>query len=124
MPVGTVAANTLPTLVRAEEGRVYTVQSEADLKKRADALFKSLIDTGVKVEYGSVEKGSGPNGLVIKNIVITNPSNKKVTIESFEVRDYDWSNPEMSKVADMSIRKLVVPADMRLMPARLPAPVS
>jgi hypothetical protein len=105
-----LAPETAP-LVRAEEGRVYTAQSEADLKKRADWIMKSITDAaeGVKATYGSVDKGAGPNGVVIKNVEITTPENKKLTIEQIEVRDLDWSNPEESKVGDFSVRKLSIP---------------
>jgi len=98
-------------LVRAEQGRVFTVQSEADLKKRADSLLKGITDAGGKVTYGSVEKGDKDDGVVIKNVEITGPDNKKVTIEQVDVRKYDWDNPQKPKHIDFSIKKLVIPPD-------------
>lgn len=98
-------------LVRAEQGRIFTVQSEAELKKRADTLLKGLIDTGSKVTYGSVEKGEKPQGLVIKNLEITGPDDKKYTVEQVEVREFDWENPEDGPRLDLSIKKLVIPAE-------------
>jgi hypothetical protein len=98
-------------LVYAEQGRVFPVQSEADLKKRADALLKGITGSGGKVTYGAVEKGAKDGGLVIKNLEITAPDGKKVTIEQLEVRGFDWDNAEQPMHVDFGIKKLVVPAE-------------
>lgn len=98
-------------LVRAEQGRVFTVQSEAELKKRADTLLKALSDSGAKVTYGSVEKGEKADGLVIKNLEITGPDNKKFTIEQVDIRAFDWANPDDAARIDLSIKKLVIPSE-------------
>ncbi len=93
---------------RADDGRIITVQD--DLKKRADAILKSIGDSGSKVAYGGVEAGDGKDGLVIKDVEITSTEGKSVKIERIEIRDYDWENPQQPLRMDMSIKKLSVPA--------------
>jgi hypothetical protein len=106
-----LAATALPPIARAEEGRVYTVQSEADLKKRAELVLEALKAGGAKISYGAVEKGAGESGVVIKALEITTPDNKKLTIEQLEIRKFDWDNPKQPMAVDLSIRKLVVPPE-------------
>ena len=109
-------AAALPTglaapLARAEEARVETVQANPELKKRADALLKSIAEGGGKVTYGALEAGASPEGLVIKQIEIVSSDKKKVTIEEIEIRAFDWTNPNEPRHVDFAIKKLVVAAD-------------
>ena len=94
---------------RAEDGRIITVQS--DLQKRADALLQGIGEGGGKVKYGAVEPGATKDGLVIKDVEITSPDNKTLKIERIEVRDFDWEHPKEPKRLDMSVKRLVIPAD-------------
>jgi hypothetical protein len=100
----------VPT-ARAEEARVHTVQSEADLKQRADALLKNMASGGFEASYESVEKASTANGVVINNLKFTTKEKIEITVERLEVREFDWSKPEASKVADFSMRKVVFALD-------------
>jgi hypothetical protein len=103
-----LAASTMLAPVHAEDARITMVQD--DLKKRADVLLKSVTESGGKVKYGALEKGEGKDGLVIKNLEITGPDDKTVTIESLEVRSFDWEKPNEPSHMDVSIKKLVIPA--------------
>jgi hypothetical protein len=96
---------------RAEDVRVVTVQDDAELKKRADLLLKGISEGGGKVTWGALERGSTPEGLVIKQIEITSADDKKITIDQIEVRSLDWANPKEPRYVDLSVRKLVVGAD-------------
>jgi hypothetical protein len=106
-----LAATAAPPLLRAEEGRVHTVQSEADLKKRADLLLGALKSGGGTVTFGAVEKGATEGGLVIRNIEITSPDKKTATIEQLEIKKFDWANPQQPMHVELSVRKLVIPPD-------------
>jgi hypothetical protein len=103
-----LAASTMIVPVHAEDARITLVQS--DLQKRADLLMKGFTSGGGKAKYGSVEKGEGKDGLVIKELELTGPDGKTVKIERLDVRDYDWDNPEQPMRMDVSMKKLVVPS--------------
>jgi len=102
-----LAASTMLAPAQAEDARVTLVQD--DLAKRADVLLKGVTEGGGKVKYGAVEKGDGKDGLVIKDLEITSPDKKTVTIERVEVRGFDWAKPNQPMHMDVSIKKLVVP---------------
>lgn len=95
----------------AAEGRVATVQSNPELQKRADLLMKGVLDGGGKVTWGALEASAGPEGLVIKQIEITSPENKKFTIDEIDVRTMDWANPQEPRHLDIAFKKLTVAAD-------------
>lgn len=95
----------------ADTGRVITVQANPELQKRADALFKDAIAGGAKVTWGSLEGGASPEALTMKTISITSPDNKTVTIESLEVRAYDWANLKEPRYADMSVKGVLIKPD-------------
>lgn len=103
-----LAASTMLVPVHAQDARITLVQ--ADLQKRADLLLKGITEGGGKAKYGSVEKGDGKDGLVIKDLEVTGPDGKTVKIERIDVRDFDWDHPNEPTHLDVSIRKLVVPA--------------
>ena len=103
-----LAASTIIVPLRAEEGRVITVQS--DHQKRADALLKGITENGGKVKYGAVEAGESKEGLVIKDVEITSADNKSVKIARIEVRAFDWENPDQPTHLDVSIKGLAIPA--------------
>jgi hypothetical protein len=103
-----LAASTMLAPVQAQDARITLVQ--ADIQKRADLLLKGITEGGGKAKYGSVEKGEGKDGLIIKDLEVTGPDGKTVKIERIDVRDFDWDNPNEPTHMDVSIRKLVVPA--------------
>ncbi|HEY7607970.1 MAG TPA: hypothetical protein VIF14_01975 [Alphaproteobacteria bacterium] len=104
-----LAMSTAFVPARAEDGRVITVQS--DLQKRADALLQGIGEGGGKVKYGAVEPGATKDGLVIKDVEITSPDSKTVKIERIEVRDFDWERPKEPQRMDLSVKRLVIPAE-------------
>ena len=102
-----LAASTMLAPVHAQDARITLAQD--DLAKRAALLLKGVTEGGGKVKYGAVEKGEGKDGLFIKDLEITGPDKKTVTIERVEVRGFDWENPDKPTHMDVSIKKLVVP---------------
>ncbi len=82
-----------------------------DLKKRADILIDGFKKEGGDATYGSIEAGTTPNGLVIKDIVLTSPDKKTMRIGAFEVRNYDWDNSKEPTFIDITIRQAAIPAD-------------
>ncbi len=92
---------------RADRGSIVTVQ--ADLKKRTDALVKSLTAGGGKLKYGAAE-AEGKDGVALKDVEITSADGKTVKAESIVAREFDWENPEQPTHMDLSIKKLVVPS--------------
>jgi hypothetical protein len=109
--VALAGATALTTPAWADPGRVHTVQANPELQKRADALFKALTESGGKVKFGAIEPGSKPDAMVIKDIEITTPDGKTFKIERIEVRNYDWTNAEQPMFVDVSMAKLVIPAE-------------
>jgi hypothetical protein len=95
----------------AQDARIEAVQANPELKKRADALFQGVAESGGAVNYGSLAAGAGPEGLVIKEIVILSKDKKKVTIDEIEIRAFDWANVKEPRHADIAMRKLVIAAD-------------
>jgi hypothetical protein len=107
-----VAAATLPALrAQGDAGRVEAAQADAELKKRAELLMKGVTDAGGKVAFGAIEAGSSPEGLIMKDVVITTAESKRITIELIEIRAYDWANAEEPRHVDMAMKKLVIAAD-------------
>jgi hypothetical protein len=102
-----LAASTMLASVHAQDARITLAQD--DLQKRADLLLKSVTESGGKVKYSGLEKGDGKDGLVIKDLEITGPDNKTVTIERVDVRGFDWEKPNEPSHIDVSIKKLVIP---------------
>lgn len=102
---------TLASPALAQDARVLTAESNPELQKRADALFRGVKDNGGAVSYGALEAGAGPEGLVIKQIEIVSADKKKVTIEEIEIKSYDWANPREPRHGDLAMKKLVVAAD-------------
>lgn len=98
-------------LALGQNGRVLAVQDNPELKKRADALFHGVGESGGKVSYGALEAGAGPEGLVIKQIEIVSKDRKKVTIDEIEIKAFDWDNPREPRHADVAMKKLVIAAD-------------
>src|SRR5688572_2560876 len=94
-----------------QDARILTVQANPELQKRADALFKGVVENGGKVSYGALEAGATPEGLVIKQIEIVSADKKKVTIEEIEIKAFDWANPKDPSHADITMKKLVIAAD-------------
>lgn len=95
----------------AQDARVLTVQDNPELKKRADALFRGVGESGGRVSWGALEAGSGPEGLVIRQIEIVAKDKKKFTIDEIEIKAFDWSNPREPRHADLAMKKFVVAAD-------------
>lgn len=112
LALATAIALALPAIApaSAEEGRIILVQANAELQKRAELLLKGVSENGGKVTWGALEAGAGPESVVIKQIEITSPDNKKVTIEEISVRAMDWANSKEPRYADMTFRKLTAPA--------------
>jgi hypothetical protein len=96
---------------RADQPRVHAAQSGAELQKRAEMLMKSVTEGGGKVTWGALEAGASPDALVMKDVVIISPENKKATIERIDIRAFDWSNVKEPKHLDMAMTKLVIAAD-------------
>jgi hypothetical protein len=94
-----------------QDARALTVQDNPELKKRADALFRGVGETGGRVSWGALEAGSGPDGLVVRQIEIVSKERRKITIEEIEIRSFDWANPREPRHADMAMKKFVVAAD-------------
>lgn len=95
----------------AEDGRIITVQANSELQKRAELLLKGISDGGGKVTWASVEAGATPDGVVIKQIEITSPDNKKMTIEEIAVKTMDWANAKEPRHADIAVKNLTISAD-------------
>lgn len=112
LALATGIALALPAMApaSAEESRVFTVQASADLQKRAEMLLSGVKENGGKVTWGSLEAGAGPESVVIKQLQITSPDNKTVTIEEINVRAMDWANAKEPRHADIGFRKLAVAA--------------
>jgi hypothetical protein len=91
--------------------RVETAQDNPELKKRADALFKGVGESGGTVRWGALEAGTGPESLVVRQIEIVSKDKKKVTIDEIAITAFDWSNPREPRHADMAMKKFVVAAD-------------
>jgi len=94
-----------------QHARVEAVADDAALKKRADALFRSVGEGGGKVAWAALEAGEGPESLVVKQIEIVSKDGKKVTIEEIAIKAYDWANPREPRHADLTMKKLVIAAD-------------
>jgi hypothetical protein len=75
----------------------------ATLKKRADLFLDEIRKGGSKVSHGAIEAGPGPEGLTVKDIVITSADNETVKIATLEVRSYDWANGKDGKFGDLSL---------------------
>lgn len=112
LALATAIALALPATapVSAEEGRIITVQANAELQKRAELLLSGVKENGGKVTWGALEAGAGPESVTIKQIEITSPDNKKVTIDEIAVRTMDWANSKEPRYADIGFRKLTVAA--------------
>jgi hypothetical protein len=95
----------------SQDARVLTVQNNPELKKRADALFRGVGESGGKVSWGALEAGSGPDGLVVRQIEIVAKDKKKITIDEIEIKSFDWANPREPRHADMAMKKFVIAAD-------------
>jgi len=111
LATGLALAQTAWAPAWAEDGRITTVQADPELQKRADLLMKSVVDGGGKVSWGSLEAGSGPESVVLKQITLTSPDGKKLTIEEINVRTMDWANAQEPRHADITMKKLVIAAD-------------
>jgi hypothetical protein len=95
----------------AQDARVQAAQDNPELRKRADALFRGVGETGGKVSWSALEAGSGPEGLVIRQIEIVSKDSKKVTIGEIEIKAFDWANPREPRHADVAMKSFVVAAD-------------
>jgi hypothetical protein len=84
-------------------------QDQAQLKGRAELLLEDLRKSGAKIEYGALEAGAGPEGLVIRDLVITDPDGTAIKIGAIEIKAYDWANPRAARYVDASLRDLVIP---------------
>ncbi|MBL8661756.1 MAG: hypothetical protein JNM29_02975 [Candidatus Odyssella sp.] len=111
LAVALVAPALSAPAVRAEGARAQAAQDNPELRKRADALFRGVGETGGRASWGALESGSGPEGLVIRQIEIVAKDRKKITIGEIEIRAFDWANPREPRHADMAMKRFVVAAD-------------
>ena len=94
-----------------QDARALAVQDNPELKKRADALFRSVGENGGTVRWGALDAGEGPESLVVRQVEIVSKDKKKITIEEIAIKAYDWANPREPRHADMAMKKLVIAAD-------------
>ncbi len=76
-------------LALGQNGRVLAVQDNPELKKRADALFHGVAESGGKVSYGALEAGAGAGGVGIKQNQIGSKGRKEVRNGSHETKSSD-----------------------------------
>lgn len=84
-------------------------QDQAQLKGRAELLLEDIRKSGAKVEYGALEPGTGPEGLIIKDLVVTSSDGEVIKVGAIEVKAYDWANPRAARHADVSLRDMIIP---------------
>jgi hypothetical protein len=85
-------------------------QANPELQKRAEILLEGFKKEGGEARFGAVEPGAGPNGVILRDIVLTSPDKKTMQIGAFEVRDFDWANAKEPNFIDVSVREAVIPS--------------